>query len=94
MPKVSQQSLDQQVKQALKPIPREKPLGLHYKVSVVALYLGKSTKWVKGKIKDGQFDGYLLDHDIVVTLESINAYLEMTRITGQAHEAAQSEPEP
>lgn len=78
---------------SLKSIRADKPLGLHYRVQFAAWSLGKSTKWVKQKIESGALDGYLLDGDIVVSLESINRYLEITRITGQAKAEAE-EPEP
>lgn len=70
----------------LKPIPLDKPLGPHYKLSLAAHLLGKSVKWLKQKIREGKLDGYMLDHDIVVSLESINRYLEICRITGAALE--------
>lgn len=59
-----------------------RPIGPHYKVSRVAWLLDKSPRWVKNKIKDGVLDGYRCDGDILVSVKSINAYLDMVRITG------------
>lgn len=60
----------------------ERPLGVHYTVGRAAYLLDKGPRWIKEKIKDGVLDGYRLDGEIVVTLASINAYLDMCRITG------------
>lgn len=89
--RLTQESLDQQVKKAVKLIPVDRPLELHYKVAFVAMCLAKSTKWVKQRIAAGDFDAYLLGHDLVVTLKSINGYLEQCRVTGQAIAESQTD---
>lgn len=91
MPKVP--SASERFESYLKPIPPDKPLGPHYKLTTAAVLMGKSTKWLRGKIMEGYIDGFLFGHDICVSLESINAYMELCRITGQAKAAAESDEE-
>jgi hypothetical protein len=71
----------------------EKPLGVHYKVSRVAWLMDKEPRFIKGLIKDGLLEGFRIGNEIVVSLSSINAYLEMCRITGVAKENADAEPD-
>lgn len=87
MPK-PQSKVSRSFESYLKPIPPDKPLGPHYKLQKAAWLMGKSSKWAQKKIEEGMLDGYMLDHDIVISLESINAYMEICRITGKAKAAA------
>jgi hypothetical protein len=59
-----------------------KTVELHLDIGTACYLLGgMSRRWIKDKIKDGELVGYeLAGNKIVVTAESVNAYLARHRI--------------
>lgn len=58
----------------------ERAIRAHMKVKKVAALLDKCERWVKEEIKDGKLEGFRLGNEIVVSVESLNNYIESRRM--------------
>ena len=57
-------------------------VSLHLEVGVVCYLLGgMSRRFVRDRIKAGDLEGYLLGNKMVVSADSVNAYLQNQRIS-------------
>lgn len=68
-----------------------KGIPAHLKVTKVAVLLDKSVRWVSDRIKDGTLKGRRLGNEVVIEVESLNAYLKKTELPTRTHLPATTE---
>jgi hypothetical protein len=65
----------------------KRTLETHLDVAAVAERCGgMSMRWVRNRIKAGDFEGFMLGNRIVVSSTSVNRYLERCRMPAQLKE--------
>jgi hypothetical protein len=63
----------------------KKILGAHYEVGRVAMLLDMSPRYVKDRIKAGDLEGYRLGNRIVVSANSLQAFLDNRKMAHANH---------
>lgn len=55
----------------------------HLKLSHAAYLLDKSVRWLRTEIDKGNIDGFMVGGEIVVDVESLQKYLDSTKLGPQ-----------